>query len=70
MVVVVIGTVTAPAPAHADVLAAAGIATLVVVGVMIVAYLIIASTSGDRTSDAEPPVVLVVATAAPVVDGP
>jgi len=53
MVVVVIGTVTAPAPAHADALAAIGLATLAVVGVIIIVYLIAANAADKRTSDAE-----------------
>jgi hypothetical protein len=51
MVVVVLATVTTPARADADPLLAAGIASLAVMGAILVAYLIVASgsDSGDET---------------------
>ena len=51
--VVVALTVTAPAPAHADALAAIGLASLAVVGVMIVAYLVVANVAERREGAAE-----------------
>ena len=45
LLVVVVVTVAKPARAEADVLAVIGIATLVIIGVMLVAYLIAANTS-------------------------
>ena len=48
MVVVIAVTVATPEPAHADALAVIGIAVLVVCGVILVAYLIAASTSESR----------------------
>ncbi|MBI1736445.1 MAG: hypothetical protein HYR51_14845 [Candidatus Rokubacteria bacterium] len=52
LLVVVVVTVAKPAPAEADVLAILGIASLVVIGVMIVAYLIVASSSEPKTAQA------------------
>jgi hypothetical protein len=50
LLVVVVVTVAKPARAEADVLAAIGIATLVIIGVIVVAYLIAANVSDARTS--------------------
>lgn len=50
VLVVVVVTVAKPARAEADILATLGIVSLVVIGVMIVAYLIIASTSEPKTA--------------------
>lgn len=68
MVVVVLGTVTAPAPAHADALAAVGLATLAVVGVIIIVYLIAANAADKRTSEEGPG--LVIATVTPTAEAP
>ena len=54
MVVVIAVTVATPEPAHADPLAAIGIAVLVVCGVIVVAYLIAASAADRQSGDAEP----------------
>ena len=61
MVVVLAITVATPEPAHADALAAVGIAVLVVCGVIVAAYLI-AATASERRGEAEP---IVVASAFP-----
>jgi hypothetical protein len=53
LLVVVVVTVAKPARAEADVLAAIGIASLVVIGIIVVAYLIAANAS-DKTADATP----------------
>lgn len=50
MVVVLLATVTTPARADADVLVAAGLASLAVVGAILIAYLIVAAGS-DRGDD-------------------
>ena len=45
---ILVVTFVAPAKADADVLAAVGIATLVIAGVIIVAYLIVANVTGSQ----------------------
>lgn len=52
LAVVCMVTFATPAPAEADVLAAVAIASLVVVGVILVLYLIVANVAGDRTAEA------------------
>jgi len=48
LVVVLAITLAAPAPAEADVLTAIAIGTLIVAGVVLIAYLIIANVSDSR----------------------
>jgi hypothetical protein len=48
MAVVLLVTFSTPARAEAEVLTVLAIASLVVVGVIVIAYLVIASTKGDR----------------------
>ena len=54
LLVVVVVTVVKPARAEADVLTAISIASLVVIGIMIVAYLIVANVADSRTTQAQP----------------
>jgi hypothetical protein len=56
MILVVSLTLLAPAEAHADILTALAIAGLVVTGVILVAFLVIANVSDHRAAD-EPRVV-------------
>jgi threonine/homoserine efflux transporter RhtA len=48
LVIVLAVTLSAPAPAHADVLGAIGIATAAVAGALIIGYLIVANASERR----------------------
>jgi hypothetical protein len=51
LVVVLAITLAAPAPAEADVLTAIAIGTLIVAGVVLIAYLIIANVSDSRQAE-------------------
>jgi hypothetical protein len=65
LVVVLSIVVTTPAKAEADVLAAIGVASLVVAGVILVAYLVIATVSESR----QPQVSRIVWIAMPLAGG-
>lgn len=56
LIVVCAITFATPARAEADVLTTIAIVTLVVIGVMIVAYLVIANVAGSRQVEDAPPV--------------
>ena len=70
MVVVIIGTVTAPAPAHADALAAIGLVALAAAGLLIVGYLIAANASERRTTDEGTRAVIATAPPAATTEAP
>lgn len=65
MAVVLLVTFAAPARAEADVFAMLAIVSLVIAGVIIVAYLVIANTKGSRMSEAPR---LIVVAVEPVAD--
>jgi hypothetical protein len=67
LVAVLVMTVSMPAKAEADVLAAIAIGTLAVAGLMLVVYLIVASASDSKRADGTPPVRLACAGDACVV---
>jgi hypothetical protein len=54
LVLVVLFTVTTPARAEADVMAAIALGTLVIAGVILVVYLIVANVAEHRAAGEEP----------------
>lgn len=51
LVVLLVITLVAPAPAEADVLTVLAITSLVIAGVIIIAYLVVANVEGARRAD-------------------